>query len=233
MGVGLGGSRQAAAPTQAQSEPALTPVPLALPAVSLDSVLQDVRSLQQGMELTRKEFMRQDDSPVLKDFLKVNLEVMEKLQADSKTAKVGAVGLWGRIGPPHSYVGSPWGALCSDLCPMGEGPGWDVTPAGEVGAGGDAEGDGEIGERLEGGGGRWSAAARPQPPGSGCLCPQEAYESAVEYFGENPKTSPPTTFFPMFMRFIRAYKVGGDGGCPVSGGWEGIWGWWVSDPTLG
>ncbi|KAK4808399.1 hypothetical protein QYF61_002636 [Mycteria americana] len=89
--------------------------------VSLDSLLQDVRSLQQGMELTRKEFMRQDDSPVLKDFLKVNLEVMEKLQADSKTAK-------------------------------------------------------------------------------------EAYESAVEYFGENPKTSPPTTFFPMFMRFIRAYK---------------------------
>ncbi|NWH62617.1 FMNL1 protein, partial [Geococcyx californianus] len=90
-------------------------------AVSLDSVLQDVRSLQQGMELTRKEFMRQDDSPVLKEFLKVNSEVMEKLQADSKTAK-------------------------------------------------------------------------------------EAYESAVEYFGENPKTSPPTTFFPMFMRFIRAYK---------------------------
>ncbi|XP_059725520.1 LOW QUALITY PROTEIN: formin-like protein 1 [Haemorhous mexicanus] len=89
--------------------------------VSLDSVLQDVRSLQQGMELTRREFMRQDDSPVLKDFLKVNSEVMEKLQADSKTAK-------------------------------------------------------------------------------------EAYESAVEYFGENPKTSPPTTFFPMFMRFIKAYK---------------------------
>uniref|UniRef100_A0A8D2MS26 Formin-like 1 n=1 Tax=Zonotrichia albicollis TaxID=44394 RepID=A0A8D2MS26_ZONAL len=77
--------------------------------------------LQQGMELTRREFMRQDDSPVLKDFLKVNSEVMEKLQADSKTAK-------------------------------------------------------------------------------------EAYESAVEYFGENPKTSPPTTFFPMFMRFIKAYK---------------------------
>ncbi|KAJ7410932.1 formin like 1 [Willisornis vidua] len=90
--------------------------------VSLDGVLQDVRALQQGMELTRREFLRQDDSPVLKDFLKVNSEVMEKLQADSKMAK-------------------------------------------------------------------------------------EAYESAVEYFGENPKTSPPTTFFPMFMRFIRAYKL--------------------------
>ncbi|KAF7239148.1 Formin-like protein 1 [Varanus komodoensis] len=89
--------------------------------VSLDSVLQDVRGLQKGMELTRKEFMRQDDSAVLKDFLKVNTEVMEKLQADSKTA-------------------------------------------------------------------------------------QEAYESTVEYFGENAKTTPPTMFFPTFMRFIKAYK---------------------------
>lgn len=61
--------------------------------MSLDGVLQDVRSLQQGMELTRKEFMRQDDSLVLKEFLKANTELMEKLQADSKTAKVG-------VGPP-------------------------------------------------------------------------------------------------------------------------------------
>ncbi|KAI1230209.1 hypothetical protein IHE44_0010172 [Lamprotornis superbus] len=112
--------------------------------VSLDGVLQDVRSLQQGMELTRREFMRQDDSPVLKDFLKVNSEVMEKLQADSKTAK-------------------------------------------------------------------------------------EAYESAVEYFGENPKTCPPTTFFPMFMRFIKAYKVGGAMGFSVSEGWEEFG---APDPTL-
>ncbi|XP_075767588.1 LOW QUALITY PROTEIN: formin-like protein 1 [Pelodiscus sinensis] len=89
--------------------------------VSLDSAVQDMRALQRGMELTRKEFMRQDDSQVLKDFLKANTEVMEKLQTDSKTA-------------------------------------------------------------------------------------QEAYESAVEYFGENPKTSPPTMFFPVFMRFIKAYK---------------------------
>nr|XP_056719298.1 LOW QUALITY PROTEIN: formin-like protein 1 [Euleptes europaea] len=89
--------------------------------VSLDSVLQDVRGLQRGMELTRKEFMRQDDSAVLKDFLKANTEVMEKLQADSKTA-------------------------------------------------------------------------------------QEAYESTVEYFGENPKTTPPTMFFPTFIRFVKAYK---------------------------
>lgn len=83
--------------------------------MSLDGVLQDVRSLQQGMELTRREFMRQDDSPVLKDFLKVNSEVMEKLQADSKTAKVGAgVGPWGQS--PHGDT------LCSHLCPVGEAP---------------------------------------------------------------------------------------------------------------
>jgi len=118
-----GGSWWAAAPAGGVSEPALTPALLALPAVSLDSVLQDVRSLQQGMELTRKEFMRQDDSLVLKDFLKVNLEVMEKLQADSKTAKVGAGGSGAGSGPPCSYVGTPRAALCSHLCPVGEAPG--------------------------------------------------------------------------------------------------------------
>lgn len=46
----------------------------------------------------------------------------------------------------------------------------------------------------------------------------------MEYFGENPKTSPPTTFFPMFMRFIKAYKVGGRMAFCVSEGWEEIWG---------
>ncbi|XP_074117121.1 LOW QUALITY PROTEIN: formin-like protein 1 [Sminthopsis crassicaudata] len=90
-------------------------------AVSLDSVLQDTRALQRGMELARREFMRQDDNPVLKEFLKVNSPSMEKLLADGKTA-------------------------------------------------------------------------------------QEAYESVVEYFGENPKTTPPATFFPVFSRFVKAYK---------------------------
>ncbi|XP_043860783.1 formin-like protein 1 isoform X7 [Dromiciops gliroides] len=90
-------------------------------AVSLDSVLQDTRALQRGMELTRREFMRQDDNPVLKEFLKVNSPSMEKLLADGKTA-------------------------------------------------------------------------------------QEAYESVVEYFGENPKTTPPSMFFPVFSRFVKAYK---------------------------
>ncbi|XP_044777527.1 formin-like protein 1 [Neomonachus schauinslandi] len=34
----------------------------------------------------------------------------------------------------------------------------------------------------------------------------EAYESVVEYFGENPKTTSPSMFFSLFSRFIKAYK---------------------------
>ncbi|XP_040294582.1 formin-like protein 1 [Bufo bufo] len=35
---------------------------------------------------------------------------------------------------------------------------------------------------------------------------QEAYEAVVGYFGENSKTTAPSTFFPIFLRFGRAYK---------------------------
>ncbi|KAM8815597.1 formin-like protein 1 isoform 2-T3 [Rhynchonycteris naso] len=90
-------------------------------SVSLDSLLADVRSLQRGLELTQREFVRQDDCVVLKEFLKANSPTMDKLLADSKTA-------------------------------------------------------------------------------------QEAYESVVEYFGENPKTTSPSMFFSLFGRFIKAYK---------------------------
>ncbi|XP_066220003.1 formin-like protein 1 isoform X2 [Saccopteryx leptura] len=90
-------------------------------SVSLDSVLADVRSLQRGLELTQREFVRQDDCVVLKEFLRANSPTMDKLLADSKTA-------------------------------------------------------------------------------------QEAYESVVEYFGENPKTTSPSMFFSLFGRFIKAYK---------------------------
>lgn len=57
--------------------------------VSLDSVLGDVRSLQRGLELTQREFVRQDDCTVLKEFLRANSPTMDKLLADSKTAQVG------------------------------------------------------------------------------------------------------------------------------------------------
>ncbi|XP_072105889.1 formin-like protein 3 isoform X3 [Mobula birostris] len=35
---------------------------------------------------------------------------------------------------------------------------------------------------------------------------QEAYNKVVEYFGENPKTTPPSVFFPVFVRFVTSYK---------------------------
>uniref|UniRef100_A0A7N8WWV5 Formin-like 1a n=1 Tax=Mastacembelus armatus TaxID=205130 RepID=A0A7N8WWV5_9TELE len=90
--------------------------------VSLDGILQDIRSLERGMEMTKKEFLVQDDSAVLKEFIKTNSEQLEALIKDSKTA-------------------------------------------------------------------------------------QEAYGSVVEYFGENPKTTQPSMFFPLFGRFITAYKT--------------------------
>ncbi|XP_035254604.1 formin-like protein 1 isoform X2 [Anguilla anguilla] len=89
--------------------------------VSLDSILQNVRSLEKGMAVAQKEFLVQDDNPVLKEFIKSSSEMLDSLIKDSKTA-------------------------------------------------------------------------------------QEAYASAVEYFGENPKTTPPSSFFPPFVRFIKAYK---------------------------
>lgn len=55
---------------------------------SLDSILQNIRSLERGMEMTKKEFLVQDDSPVLKEFIKTNSEVLESLVKDSKTAQV-------------------------------------------------------------------------------------------------------------------------------------------------
>ncbi|ERE68636.1 formin-like protein 3 isoform 1 [Cricetulus griseus] len=88
---------------------------------AIETVLGDVRSLQRGLELTQREFVRQDDCVVLKEFLRANSPTMDKLLADSKTA-------------------------------------------------------------------------------------QEAYESVVEYFGENPKTTSPSVFFPLFSRFTKAYK---------------------------
>ncbi|XP_062298251.1 formin-like protein 1 [Scomber scombrus] len=89
--------------------------------VSLDSILQDVRALERGMELTRREFSVEKDNPILQTFLTNNVELLNSVIADGKTA-------------------------------------------------------------------------------------QDVYDSAVEYFGENPKITPPSMFFPVFVRFIKAYK---------------------------
>uniref|UniRef100_A0A8C7XEU3 Formin-like 2b n=1 Tax=Oryzias sinensis TaxID=183150 RepID=A0A8C7XEU3_9TELE len=39
---------------------------------------------------------------------------------------------------------------------------------------------------------------------------QDAFEDAVKFFGESSKTMPPSVFFPVFVRFIKAYRVSDD-----------------------
>lgn len=60
-----------------------------------------MRALQRGLELTQREFVRQDDCAVLKEFLRANSPTMDKLLADSKTAQVG----WGWPGGEMGRVG--------------------------------------------------------------------------------------------------------------------------------
>ena len=36
---------------------------------------------------------------------------------------------------------------------------------------------------------------------------KDAFDEAVKFFGENSKTTPPSVFFPVFVRFIKAYRV--------------------------
>ncbi|XP_073686720.1 formin-like protein 1 [Garra rufa] len=90
--------------------------------VSLDSILADVRSLEKGMEVVRKEYLQQKDNAVLTNFTSNNGSLLDSVVKDSKTS-------------------------------------------------------------------------------------EEVYHSVVEYFGEDPKSTPPSVFFPVFARFIKAYKL--------------------------
>ncbi|XP_054888094.1 formin-like protein 2 isoform X3 [Poeciliopsis prolifica] len=90
-------------------------------AVSLENVLLDVKELQRGMELTRREYSMHGHNTMLKDFITHNESKLKKLQDDAKIA-------------------------------------------------------------------------------------QDAFDEAVKFFGENSKTTPPSVFFPVFVRFVKAYR---------------------------
>ncbi|OWK00186.1 FMNL2 [Cervus elaphus hippelaphus] len=90
-------------------------------AVSLENVLLDVKELQRGMDLTKREYTMHDHNTLLKEFIFSNEGKLKKLQDDAKIA-------------------------------------------------------------------------------------QDAFDDVVKYFGENPKTTPPSVFFPVFVRFVKAYK---------------------------
>uniref|UniRef100_A0A673CUT5 Formin-like 2a n=1 Tax=Sphaeramia orbicularis TaxID=375764 RepID=A0A673CUT5_9TELE len=90
-------------------------------AVSLENVLLDVKELQRGMELTKREYSMHGHNTMLKDFITHNEAKLKKLQDDAKIA-------------------------------------------------------------------------------------QDAFDEAVKFFGENSKTTPPSVFFPVFVRFVKAYR---------------------------
>ncbi|XP_013372897.1 PREDICTED: formin-like protein 2 [Chinchilla lanigera] len=90
-------------------------------AVSLENVLLDVKELQRGMDLTKREYTMHDHNVLLRDFLLHSEGKLKKLQDDARIA-------------------------------------------------------------------------------------QDAFVDVVKYFGENPKTTPPSVFFPVFVRFVKAYK---------------------------
>ncbi|KAJ8255781.1 hypothetical protein COCON_G00196450 [Conger conger] len=90
-------------------------------AVSLENVLLDVRELQRGMELTKREYSMHGHNTMLKDFIAHNEGRLKKLQDDAKVA-------------------------------------------------------------------------------------QDAFDEVVKFFGENAKTTPPSVFFPVFVRFVKAYR---------------------------
>uniref|UniRef100_A0AAQ5YNV4 Formin-like 2a n=1 Tax=Amphiprion ocellaris TaxID=80972 RepID=A0AAQ5YNV4_AMPOC len=94
-------------------------------AVSLENVLLDVKELQRGMELTKREYSMHGHNTMLKDFITHNESKLKKLQDDAKIA-------------------------------------------------------------------------------------QDAFDEAVKFFGENSKTTPPSVFFPVFVRFVKAYRQAED-----------------------
>ncbi|XP_052004370.1 formin-like protein 2 isoform X2 [Xyrauchen texanus] len=94
-------------------------------AVSLENVLLDVKELQRGMDLSRREYSMHGHNTLLKDFILQNENKLKKLQDDAKIA-------------------------------------------------------------------------------------QDAFDEVVKFFGENSKTTPPSVFFPVFVRFVKAYRQAED-----------------------
>lgn len=63
-------------------------VSTSLPPVSLENVLMDVRELNRGMELTKREYSMHGHNTMLKEFIAHNESKLKKLQDDAKIAQV-------------------------------------------------------------------------------------------------------------------------------------------------
>lgn len=58
--------------------------------MSLENVLLDVKELQRGMDLTKREYTMHDHNTLLKEFIFNNEGKLKKLQDDAKIAQVSA-----------------------------------------------------------------------------------------------------------------------------------------------
>lgn len=56
--------------------------------VSLENVLLDVKELQRGLDLTKREYTMHDHNTMLKEFIHNNEGKLKKLQDDAKIAQV-------------------------------------------------------------------------------------------------------------------------------------------------
>lgn len=57
-------------------------------SVSLENVLLDVKELQRGMDLTKREYTMHDHNTLLKEFILNNEGKLKQLQDDAKIAQV-------------------------------------------------------------------------------------------------------------------------------------------------
>lgn len=62
-------------------------------SVSLENVLLDVKELQRGMDLTKREYSMHGHNTMLKDFITHNEGKLKKLQDDAKIAQVNLTSL--------------------------------------------------------------------------------------------------------------------------------------------
>lgn len=108
----------------------------------------DVRELNRGMELTKREYSMHGHNTMLKDFIAHNESKLKKLQDDAKIAQVTRA-----------------------RCLPAPGLATHASPLRQI--------------SLE----------------------KDAFDEAVKFFGENAKTTPPSVFFPVFVRFVKAYRV--------------------------
>lgn len=72
--------------------------------MSLENVLLDVKELNRGMELTKREYSMHGHNTMLKEFIAHSEAKLKKLQDDAKIAQVRNGTVWLRPQASHARV---------------------------------------------------------------------------------------------------------------------------------